>query len=385
MLILDSTVSLSTTSIALQSSAPLLAQIPTRTSSQQESTSSASSSDNGADSGTGAIGSPTSTLVPYSTPSASASGTADRSSNNLSSGETAAQKAKSPFIITVSVVFTVFVLCIVMYALMYFMRRRRRRMTAPKAPYMQISEQTALFFSSIKKSGEKLGEVGRDIARKSVFGHGGGTGASRIRDSAMVEQLVPDKPKLPVTYGAVAASRTRRGPPPAPGPPMMQQAGHSPPLRSAPPQLSPASFRQAPRSLFPPRSPIPRTGALHTPRSPLSPPSSARAYIPRISPVGEGRAARPLPPQPIALPPPARTVGLPRSPRIAEHPFADPFVTAEAEARARERGEMMSPDMYVEQRRASVGSIGSVYTDGGAWERCYDFCESQTSISRNVV
>lgn len=229
---------------------------------------------------------------------------------------------------------------------------------------MGISEQTALFFSTVKKNSEKLGEASRDLARKSVagfVGHGGGAGMTRLKDEPNMEF---GQPKIPTTYGAMPAGRFRQPFPESRRPAMAQMTG--PPMtRNIPTPLVPGALRQTPNS---PRnlSPGSSTG-LTTHRGAPSPPGNAST---RSSPRAPEGMLWPMPPSSISVPPPVKMPGLPRSPRLADHFSPDPFTTAEEEARSRGRKERLSPDMG--QRRASVASLGSVYTDGGRWERRYD-------------
>ncbi|EJC98697.1 uncharacterized protein FOMMEDRAFT_23510, partial [Fomitiporia mediterranea MF3/22] len=70
------------------------------------------------------------TSIPY--PSSTASmNTASQNQNDLSPGQRTAQKMRSPLVITGVILGTLFIVFTALFALMYFMRRRKRKMTAP--------------------------------------------------------------------------------------------------------------------------------------------------------------------------------------------------------------------------------------------------------------
>ena len=148
--------------------------------------------------------------------------------------------------------------------------------------------------------------------------------------------------------------------------------------RSIPSPLLAGALRQTPHSLNSHRNPSPSSGTgLTTHHGIILPPGNAST---KSSPRAPEGMLWPMPPSSITVPLPVKMPGLPRSPRLADHFGPDPFATAEAEASSRGQKERLSP--AVGQRRASVASLGNVYTDGGRWERRYDLRKLFRTIKR---
>lgn len=150
--------------------------------------------------------SPTSSVLPppqvtvfetSTTHNAPATPTATRSQNNLDSSAGRFGALRSPVALVAVILVSLFILSISLFALMYFMRRRRRR---AKAPFAQIVTPNTLIGS---------GGNARNGNGNNGAGQGGPVGGTvRVAPGAMVERLVPDRPRP--AYDAPPPRQNRR-------------------------------------------------------------------------------------------------------------------------------------------------------------------------------
>ncbi|KAL5519498.1 hypothetical protein ACEPAH_1181 [Sanghuangporus vaninii] len=253
------------------------------------------------------------------TTSASSLGNAEEQ-GTLSAGQRSAQKLRSPLALTGVILAVLFVVFTALFALMYFMRRRKRRKTAPGKMF-DGGHWAARFF------GNASGERGSIWAGKRGASSSAEKGERIIaKQGPMVEKLVADRP----THSSL---------PPRPDmsvrPPPVSNLQLPPRDGSGRQWVQPAyhPYSAAPSYGLPPRT-VPRS-AFQPAARPPSPPDN-QSYQQQNEAVQLARmqstsAAYTRPP--TSAPAGSVTVpGLPQSPVASLHPYV-----AEARARVRDR------------------------------------------------
>lgn len=166
--------------------------------------------------------------VPLSSASPSSTGQPGRSQNDLNITNTVGKlKLSSPLILVAVILVSLFIVFTSLYALLYFLRRRRRKAKAPSGRIQVLPTSAAAYFA--KEGGNK----GSQQEGKTNV---------KVAKNTMVEQLVPDRPR--------PAYRMPHGPSPL-NPTARRNPGARPP-----PIMTEFMPGKAPRSHFPPRQPL---------------------------------------------------------------------------------------------------------------------------------
>ncbi|KAL5533689.1 hypothetical protein ACEPAG_149 [Sanghuangporus baumii] len=255
-------------------------------------------------------------MIAMPTPSASSVGNAEEQ-GSLSAGQRSAQKLRSPLALTGVILAVLFVVFTALFALMYFMRRRKRRKTAPGKMFDE-GHWAARFFGSVS------GERGSIWAGKRGASSSAEKGERIIaKQGPMVEKLVADRP----AHSSL--------------PPRPDMSVRPPPVSNL--QLPPrdGSGRQWVQPAYhpynayglPPRT-VPRSAFVPVGRPPTSPDTQdfqEQNETGRLARMQSTSATYTRPPK--SAPAGSVTVpGLPRNSVASQHPYV-----AEARARVRDR------------------------------------------------
>ncbi|KAL5494712.1 hypothetical protein ACEPAI_173 [Sanghuangporus weigelae] len=285
------------------------------------------------------------TMIVMPTTSASSLGNAEEQ-GALSAGQRSAQKLRSPLALTGVILAVLFVVFTALFALMYFMRRRKRRKTAPGKMFDE-GHWAARFFGSVS------GERGSIWAGKRGASSSSEKGERIIaKQGPMVEKLVADRPthsSLPprpdMSVRPPPVSNLQLLPRDGSGRQWVQPAYH--PYNNDTKSYGPAP-RTVPRSAFVPVG--------HPPIPPDNQGFQEQNETGRLARMQSTSAAYTRPP--MSAPAGSATVpGLPRSPGASQHPYV-----SEARARVRDRARGIT-DVYRNPSLNGPGQTNAYYAN----------------------